>query len=93
MGEIIVTVLKFVARFVFVFAAVVAFITLLTVSTSFVFASINQGAFGDVFAIVSMWTPFNLTVLMAWAVTASTAYIGYRLSLTAMIWANRFLQS
>lgn len=89
MGEIALFVLKFMSRFVFILAGITAFIIMLNMAVSLAFVSFSAGAFSDVFAMVSMWLPFNLSVLLAWLMSAATAYIGYRLALTALIWVNR----
>lgn len=91
MGEIVIQILKWTAKYVFYIAMVTAFVVILNLVVSAVFIGFNAGAFSDVYSMVTLWLPFNLPVVMAWLMTASTAYIGYRLAVKSVVWLQGFL--
>jgi O-antigen ligase len=76
-------------KIAFVMSAVFAFIIVLLLTTSAIGTVANQGVLSDVIAIVQMWLPFNLTPMMAWLLTASVAYLWYRLTLAGLFFIHR----
>lgn len=91
MGEIVIQVLKWTFRVTFILAGIFAFVVVLNLATSMIFVSLNQNALSDVFAMIQIWLPFNLNVVLVWLIAASTAYITYKLSIMAITWLNRLL--
>lgn len=91
MGEILIAVLKWSIRIAFVLSGIFAFIIILNLSISLIFVTLNQSVLGDLFAIIQLWLPFNLNVLLAWLLAASTAYISYKLAVMSISWVNRVI--
>lgn len=91
MGELVVFIIKWVVRVAFVMAGVFAFIVVVNLATSLIFVALNQNVLSDLFALIQMWLPFNLSVLLAWLTTASIAFITYKLAVMSLSWLNRIL--
>lgn len=89
--EIIVFLAKIIFRFGFVLAGIVGFVVFVGVIASFIYVSINYTVLADIFALVQMWLPFNLGVILAWLGIASTAYLGYRFALVALAFVDKLI--
>lgn len=68
----------------FVLSMIFAFVMILNMIISALAIGLNHNALADIFAIIQMWLPFNLNVVLLWLITASTLYIGYRLTVVAL---------
>lgn len=91
MGELTLGLVRWLIKFGPWIGAVLAFFIVMNMGLSMILVGFNAGAFSDVYAIVSMWLPFNLNELFMWVTTASSAYILYRLAWVTVIWINRVL--
>jgi len=91
MGETAVAIVKWVVRFSIIITLVFAFIVLFNFIYSLIGVTVNQSVIGDLMALVQTWLPFDLDVIFAWLLTATTLYIGYRLVIFAVSFLNRFL--
>lgn len=91
MGEIAVAVLKWLIRMSIVIAGIFSFVAVLNIATSMILVNLNQNVLTDIFAVIQIWLPFNLNVLLLWLIASSTAFILYRLSLASIIWINRLI--
>lgn len=63
--------------------SIFAFIVVLNLAFQLLFVTLNQNVLSDLFAMIQMWLPFNLNVVLSWFVTALIAYSFYRLSKVA----------
>ena len=91
MPELASQLLKWTARLGLTIAAITLFLFIVNFATSLIFVTLNQNVLSDIFLLVQQWLPFNLNVVLLWFVTASIAYLMYRLALAAFIWINRFV--
>lgn len=82
---------KWTFRFGFVMAGITAFIILLNIAFSMVFAALNFGVVGDILHMIQLWLPFNLNVLIVWILTTSVAYVSYRLAVIAIAYMSRLI--
>lgn len=83
--------LKWTISLAFVIAAIFAFIVLLNLGLSMTLVTLNQNVLSDIFALVQMYLPFNLSVLLLWVVSASVAFISYKLAVMSIAWINRVM--
>lgn len=91
MGDFVVALLRWTVNIPFVLASIFAFVVLFNLILSMTSVSINQSVLGDLFALVQMWLPFNLSVVLIWFTTATIAYIAFRVSIWAHNYVMRFL--
>lgn len=91
MGEIGVSLVKWAVKIGPVLGAITAYIIIINIAIAGMFAGFNAGAFTDVFAMVSMWLPFDLNVIMLWIVSTSVAYMSYRMAWVGVSWINRLM--
>lgn len=89
--EIIVFVAKMIFRFGFVMASVVGLVAMIGIAISFILVGLNYSVLADLFALVQMWLPFNLAVILGWLTVASVAYIAYRLSVVALAFIDKLI--
>lgn len=68
----------------FVLSMIFAFVIVLNIIISTLAVGVNHGVLADIFAMIQMWLPFNLNVVLLWLLTAATLYIGYRLTVVAI---------
>lgn len=81
MTETVLDLIKIGVRFTIVLTGIFAFIVIVTLATSYVTIATNGGVISDLFAIIQIWLPFNLSALITWVITATTAFIAYRLTI------------
>lgn len=77
----------------FVIASIFAFLAMLGLIMSAMNVSTNGGVLADIYAIVAMWLPFNLNVVILWLVTAALVYLTYRLTVVAVVYVDKLLSS
>lgn len=90
--QVAITVAKWVFRFGFILASIVAFLVVLTLAFSFVFITLNGNVLTDLFLFVQMWLPFNLNVLLSWLITISLIYVTYRISVIVILYIDKLLR-
>lgn len=91
MGEIIVAVLKWTFRATFVMAVVITVGALLSIVLSYMIIGFNMSVLADIFAIIQIWLPFNLNIVLLWLATASTAYLAFRIGMVSFVLFNTFI--
>lgn len=82
---------KWVFRFGFIMATIVAFVVLLNMAFSMVLVGLNFSVVADVLHMIQLWLPFNLNVLIAWVLASSVAYVTYRLAVLAFAYVTRLV--
>jgi len=91
MGELATQVVKWLVRLSIIVALILAFIILYNFVYSLISVTTNNAVIADITALVQMWLPFNLNVLMTWVITASILYLTYRVVLFGSGFANKFI--
>lgn len=81
--NIIYQVLRWTTKLTFWSAMVFMFITMLNLILSSLAITFQVTVLHDLFAILQIWLPFNLSALLAWFVTASMAYFAYKMARVA----------
>ncbi len=83
MGEVVLAVTRWTLRLVLFSSVAIALTVIIGIITSYMVIGLNQSVLGDIFAIIQIWLPFNLNILLTWLALTSTAYFAYRLALMA----------
>lgn len=91
MGELIVNIIKWTIRIALVITIITAVLVLMTYIITLLNITTSNTVISDIHAIIQIWLPFNLSVVLTWAVTAGTAYITYRLAIYTMTVINLFI--
>lgn len=91
MAEIILKIIKWSAVVAFFAGSVLSFVSLLIYMIGLLTTALNASIIGDILALVQMWLPFNLMVLIGWTMTATALYLTYKISLFVFNHAVRFL--
>lgn len=84
-------ILKWAIRLTFVAGGAFALAAILIYASSLILVSLNAGVLADLFAIIQIWLPFNLNVMLTWLMIATTLLILYKLAVMAITWINRFV--
>lgn len=74
------------------FAMVFAFIVFLNFALSLTLVGLNSNVLTDLFALVQMWLPFNLNVLLTWLFTVTSLYFVYRLANVGLAFINELFR-
>jgi len=74
-------------------SVVIVFIALVTIIISGILVSLNGTVLMDLFYMTQMWLPFNLNVILTWAITITVAYFVYRVALWAFTFVGELLRS
>lgn len=88
MADMVLRLLIIFSKIAVYMVSIVALIVLLTIISSALMIGLNFGIINDLVALVQMWLPFNLGVIILWIVSVSVAYITYRLSLIAIAYLS-----
>lgn len=91
MGEVAITVAKWAMKLAFWMACVLSLLVVIGIAGQYIIMGMNMSVIGDVFAVIQIWCPFNISLLIVWMVALSTAYIGYRLALMAYNLINAYI--
>jgi len=83
MGEVAVTIAKWALKISFFAATAIALIIIIGLITTYLVIGFNVSVLSDIFALVQIWLPFNLNVLLLWIAVSATSYLTYRVSLMA----------
>lgn len=84
MGDTATTIFKLTIKFGFFVGVVASFVILLNLAMSMVFVTLNGNVLSDLFGLVQIGLPFNLSALLGWLTTILVLYVTYRLALYAM---------
>lgn len=91
MGEIAINIAKWALKISFFSALAIAFSILLGVMTSYLVVGFNTSILSDIFAVIQIWLPFNLNILLIWMSLAATTYLTFRLSLMIFNLIDQYL--
>jgi len=91
MGETVVAIVKWTVRFGIILSLVFAFIVLFNFTYSLIGVTLNQSVVGDIMALVQIWLPFDLDVLLAWIFTSTVLYLSYRVIMFSAGFLNKFI--
>lgn len=88
MGEVAITIFKITARITFISALVFAFTTFIVIAINALAIGVNATILNEIYGIVQIWLPFNLSAVLIWVITASSAYLLYKLAFKAIRFLN-----
>jgi len=88
MGDIPITLLKWTFRTAFIVGVVLAVISLISIITNYMIIGFNQSVLADIFAVIQIWLPFNLNIVLLWLTIAASAYIAYRFAIMSYTLLN-----
>lgn len=91
MGEVAIAVLKWTFRVAFLIAVAIAVGALVAIVTNYLIVGFSTTVLADIFALVQIWLPFNLNILLLWLTLAASAWIAYKLAVTSYVLLNTFL--
>lgn len=91
MGEVVITVAKWILKFAYFTAVLLAFMVLISLITTWLVVGFNMGVLSDIFGLVQLWLPFNLNILLAWIGVAVSAYVTYRVLVMSFNMLNAWL--
>jgi len=83
MGNIPVIIARWGIRIGFISAAVIAFTVFLNYIFQLLLVTLNGNVLTDIFAMIQVWLPFDLNVILLWFTTAVVLYVGYLLTIQA----------
>lgn len=93
MAELAYKIMVIMAKLAFYSVMTFSVLTLITIVSSALMIALNFGVINDVIGLIQMWLPFNLGVVILWILTASFAFLTYRLSVLAVSYINGFLNT
>jgi len=91
MSDAAVSLFKITIKGSFVFGVIMAFIVVFNVFINGLLVGLNAGVLTDIFAIVSIWMPFNLGMVITWLLTVSLLFLTYRAMMVAFDFVARVL--
>jgi len=91
MGEIVVAILKWTFRIAFIIAVAIGLSVLISVIINYLIIGYNQSVVADIFAIIQIWLPFNLNIVLLWVTVSASAFIVYKLSALSYVLLNTFV--
>lgn len=91
MGEVALAVARWTIKASFFTAVVLAVIVISGIMIAYLVIGFNTSVLADIFALIQIWLPFNLNILLVWLGVIATAYFAYRLSLMAYNMVNAYI--
>jgi len=91
MGETAVTVLKFSIRISFFAVLAIALVTFFNLFLGMLVFANSSGVLTEILAIVQMWLPFDLNVVLVWFTTVFFALVAYKLAQTVLNMINQLV--
>lgn len=91
MAEIILKIIKWSAVVGFFAGVALTFLSFMIFVIGLLMSAVSSGVIGDVIGLVQMWTPFNIGMILGWAMTGSGLYLTYKVSLMVFNYATRFM--
>jgi len=91
MGEVAVSVVKWLVRLSIIVSLILAFIVFYNFIYSLIGVTLNDSVIADLLALFQMWLPFNLSIVFSWLLTASVLYLSYRVILFSAGFINKFI--
>lgn len=90
MGELASTLMKLIFRLGIILAGITAFVFILNFLYSALRVALDGNILSDMYGIINIWMPFNLSSLLAWLMTGASLYMAYRLTVIAVNYMSRF---
>lgn len=78
------TLLRMALRLTVVFVSITLFLTVYLMTFSSIKIALQATIIADLFALLQIWLPFNLSTITLWLIGLATAYLGYLLSQKAV---------
>jgi len=75
MAEIVLKIIKWSSVIAFFAGSVLSLVSLLIYIIGMLTTALNVSIIGDILALVQIWLPFNLMVLIGWTMTATALYL------------------
>lgn len=91
MGDLASSVFKWSIKFGFFTGVIASFVILLNIGLSMVFVTLNGNVLSDLFGLIQIGLPFNLSVLLGWLTAIIAVYVTYRLALYALTLLDVYL--
>lgn len=91
MGEVVLQVARWTAKLAFWLSVVGSVLIIFGVIFNYMIVGFNMSVLGDIFAMIQIWLPFNLNILLGWLTLAATGYIAYRFAILAYNMIDSFL--
>jgi len=91
MSETLLKILKISAIVVVFSSLAITFSGFLLYIISLLTVAVNLSILSDIIAVVQMWLPFSIYPIIAWALTASSLYLTYRVAVYVYDYAHKFL--
>lgn len=89
----ILDILKVILKIGFIVPVYWGIVALLTSAITAVMISHNTGVLNDIFALVQLWLPFNLNVILVWISTSIVLYLTYAISLMMLNLINTWFNT
>jgi len=70
----------------------IALVLFLNVVISSISIVLNASVLGDIVAIIQIWTPFNIGVILNWLIAVSGLYLTYRMALLTLELINKYFE-
>lgn len=93
MGEVIINIVKWAVKLSFWGIVVALWIAIMSQIVVYILTPMNGGLLSDIFAIVQIWSPFNVNSVIAWLVISASAYITYRIAIIGYNFINNFVSN
>lgn len=81
------------ARVAFWSSVIIVFLVMMTLIISLVTITLNGTVIMDLYYLVQLWLPFNLSVVFTWIITLILAYFAYRVALWALTLFNELVRN
>lgn len=84
-------ILKVIVKISFIIPVFWGLVSLVTSAMLMVYVSIDSGVLNDIFALVQLWLPFDLNVVLVWIGLSVTGYMSYAISVMMLNILNTWL--
>jgi len=91
MGEVAIQIAKWTFRSAFIIGVLLSVIALVSIISTYIIAGYNTSVLSDIFALVQVWLPFNLNIILIWLTVSATAYIAYKTAILSYVLLNTFI--
>ena len=91
MGEVAVAVLKWTFRAAFIIAVAIGLGVFISVIVNSLIVGYNLSVLADIFALIQIWLPFNLNIVLLWLTVSASAFIVYKLAALSYVLLNTFV--
>lgn len=91
MGEVAIALVKWTFRTAFIAGVILALLTIFSLIASYLIAGYSSSVLADIFALVQIWLPFNINIILLWISVSATAYFSYRIAIMSYTLLNTFV--